>query len=431
MKRPLSMNESKESPRRIAARIIAHWLTTQDFPDRMLPSATDNRAFIQEVVYGVSRWKGLLDYIISTLVSREPDPQSKSYLLVGLYQIFIMDSVPAHAAANETLEAAKTDLDAPRVRFINGVLRNSLRKADQIQATLKTQSLAIQTSHPDLLIKRWTKTLGADATKDLCDWNNQRPSVILRVNTYRVSMEDYRKQLSEAEILVEPHPSDPEHFLTLPSGTNVRELPGYAEGLFSIQDPATLLAVNLLNLSPGQRVLDACAAPGGKTFACAEHMQDDGLIIALDRHADRLIRLQENAKRMAFSCVRVIQADASTKPGLERIEPLGPFDRILIDVPCSNTGVLRRRPDARWRFSEDRLCKLTGVQVRLLDACSKLLAPDGAIVYSTCSLEPEENQEQLQRWVELNPEFTIDAEVCSTPPNSGIDGAFAARIIHI
>ena len=424
------MTEAQESPRRIAARIIAHWLATQDFPDRMLPSVENNRAFIQEVVYGVSIWRGLLEHIISTLVPREPDPQSKAYLLVGLYQIFIMDSVPPHAAANETVEAAKTDLDAPRVRFINGVLRNSLRKADQIQADLKTKSLAIRTSHSDLLINRWSDNLGKDATKALCDWNNTRPSVILRVNTFRVSMEDYRKQLEEADILVEPHTSDPEHFLTLPSGTNVRELPGYAEGLFSIQDPATLVAVNLLNVSPGQRVLDACAAPGGKTFACAEQMKDEGLIIATDRHADRLVQLNENAKRMAFSCVRVIQADASTKEGLERVEQLGPFDRILLDVPCSNTGVLRRRPDARWRFSENRLQKLVGVQVRLLDACSSLLAPDGALVYSTCSLEPEENMGQLERWIEQNPEFAIETHVCSLPPTSGMDGAFAARIVH-
>ncbi|MBT3194446.1 MAG: hypothetical protein HN341_18015, partial [Verrucomicrobia bacterium] len=142
------MNDKTPSPRRTCARIIAHWLTTQDFPDRMLPNDSKDRAFIQEVVYGVTRWMRLLEWIIDTLVNREPDPQSKAYLLVGLYQIFIMDSVPEHAAANETVEAAKADLDPARIRFLNGVLRNSLRKEDAIRDTLWDQSLGIQTSHP-------------------------------------------------------------------------------------------------------------------------------------------------------------------------------------------------------------------------------------------------------------------------------------------
>jgi len=396
----------------------------------MLPNDSKDRAFIQEVVYGICRWMRLLEWIINTLVTREPDPQTKAHLLVGLYQIFIMDTIPPHAAANETVEAAKADLDPARVRFINGVLRNSLRKEDAIRDSLWNQSLAIQTSHPDHLIERWTHQLGAEATKALCDWNNERPLVTLHVNTYRVAFDTYLQQLKDSGIAATPHPADPKRFLTLPVGTSVRTLPGFDEGHFTIQDPATQLAVDLLDLQPGLRILDACAAPGGKTFACAEIMQNEGLIVALDRHADRLAQLTENATRLAYSCVNIAKADASTKLGLAEIEKLGPFDRILLDVPCSNTGVIRRRPDARWRVTDQRLRKLVGVQARILNACSKLLAPGGILVYSTCSLEPEENEEQLERWIHQNPDFIIKSQTVSIPPESGMDGAFAACLTH-
>ena len=425
------MTDLPHNARRICARVIARLLTTRDFPDRMLPAAPTDRALIQEIVYGVSRWKRLLEYVMNSLVSREPDDQAKAYLLVGLYQLFLMDGIPPHAALNETVEAAKADIDAARIRFINGVLRSALRKRDDIREKLRTQPLPVRTSHPDLLVSRWSSEFGETAAEAICDWNNTRPSVALRVNTLRSTMDSYAAQLATAGVDVKPHPADPDHFVVLPPGTAIKGLPGYAAGDFAIQDPATLIAVNLLNLRPGLRVLDACAAPGGKTFACAEQMQNEGLILAADRHDDRLAQLRENAARMGFSCVKITRADATTKAGLSNIaSQRGLFDRILLDVPCSNTGVLRRRPDARWRFSEKRLARLVGVQARMLNACSKLLAPDGALVYSTCSLEPEENEGQVDRWIEQNPEFRIDAQSVSIPPDSEMDGAYAVRLVR-
>ena len=190
-----------------------------------------------------------------------------------------------------------------------------------------------------------------------------------------------------------------------------------------------MLAVDLLKLNPGGlKLLDACAAPGGKTFACAEQMKNNGTIIALDLHEDRLQVLRRNAQRLNKSCVKIHRADASRKSTLAKIEELGPFDRILLDVPCSNTGVLRRRPDARWRFSAKRLRRLVGVQARILNACSRLLAPGGILVYSTCSLEPEENENQIDRWLSLNPRFRLLEQTASIPPDSGMDGAYCAAI---
>lgn len=422
---------NSDNPRTICANIISQWLNTSDFPDRMLPSNSNERALMQEIVYGICRWIRLLEAIIEQLVPRDPDPQTKAYLLVGLYQIFLMDNIPPHAAANETVEAAKADLDQSRIRFLNGVLRNSLRKADEIQAKLHSQSLAIRTSHPDILVDRWTDELGEETATDICNWNNKRPPVILRVNHHRTTTKEYINQLSAAGIDAEIHSADPKNrFLILPTGISVPDLPGYSEGHFAIQDPATIFAVDMLDLKHGLTVLDACAAPGGKTFACAEQMHNKGTIIALDRHDDRISMLRENAKRMRYSCVKIHKGDATKKMGLANIENYGPFDRILLDVPCSNTGVLRRRPDARWRFSPERLRRLTGVQARMLNACSRLLAPDGVIVYSTCSLEPEENELQLDRWIDLNPNFKIESQSSLIPPDSNTDGAFAARLVR-
>jgi 16S rRNA (cytosine967-C5)-methyltransferase len=178
------------------------------------------------------------------------------------------------------------------------------------------------------------------------------------------------------------------------------------------------------------RVLDACAAPGGKTFACAELMNNKGSLIAADLHDDRIAQLRENAARMSYSCVKIIKGDATRRSGMDYAEKFGPFDRILLDVPCSNTGVLRRRPDARWRFSEDRLRKLSGIQARMLNACTRLLAPDGVLVYSTCSLEPEENILRVEQWLELHPGFKLVEQVSSVPPDSQMDGAFAAKIVR-
>jgi len=416
--------------RTVCARIISEWLTTCDFPERMLPEHSSERALIQEMVYGICRHKRALEAILSRLANREPDPQTKAYLLTGLYQIFRMDHIPPHAAANETVEAAKQDLDRPRINFVNGVLRSSLRRKEELRQWLAQQPVAVQTSHPDLLFSRWKDEYGEQSAIELCQWNNTRPHVTLRANRMRTSVDEYRRLLQDAGIEAAQHPADPQRFLILPSGISVRSLPGYNEGLFAVQDPATLLAVDMLQLDrSGLKLLDACAAPGGKTFAAAEQMGDKGTVIAVDRHEDRLAQLRQNARRLNFSSIKIRQADATRKATMEAVEKLGPFDRILLDVPCSNTGVLRRRPDARWRFSEKRLRRLVGIQARMLNACSRLLAPGGQLVYSTCSLEPEENEQQIERWISLNSGFRIDAQKCCIPPESGMDGAFVTRLI--
>ena len=405
--------------RAVCAGILSHWLETEAFPDRMLPHDHPAHALIQEMVFGCLRWYGALKWRILQLVPRYPDPTSLGFLLTGMYQLFYMDNIPLHAAVHETVEAAKVTLDPARCRFLNAVLRNAIRQRDTLETNLRKAPLAARWSHPAHLIQRWQQALGESQTEALCRWNNERPSVCLRA---------YRHHTKSAQQLLNtlaPHPAAPDAFRIVPGGTNLEELPGFQDGTFYVQDPATELAVNLLDPQPGMRVLDACAAPGGKTFACADKMQDQGTIIALDRHADRLERMAANVKRMRFSMIELHRADATRPAELPKGQP---FDRILLDVPCSNTGVLQRRPDARWRITPERIQAMTDVQTRILDATAPLLANNGILVYSTCSLEPEENITCINNWIEKHPEYAIKATRTSIPPASGMDGAFAARI---
>jgi len=202
-------------------------------------------------------------------------------------------------------------------------------------------------------------------------------------------------------------------------------VPGYDEGWFTVQDPATAISVDLLAPRPGETVFDACAAPGGKTAMMAGRMRGQGELVAMDMHDDRIDVLKENQKRLKLDWIEIIKGDAR-KPQ----KALGDrtFDAILLDVPCTNTGVLRRRADARWRIDAERIAKITELQYDILTACAGLLKEDGRLVYSTCSLEAEENEDLIARWVGEHPEFLMDKTGKCVPPESGTDGAFAALI---
>jgi 16S rRNA (cytosine967-C5)-methyltransferase len=208
----------------------------------------------------------------------------------------------------------------------------------------------------------------------------------------------------------------------------VPDLPGYAEGAFAVQDPSTAAAVNLLDPRPGERILDACAAPGGKTVAVADVLAGNGSVVAMDLHRDRLALLRDSMKRTRCRGVDVVRGNASRPEDVDRVSGGEAFDRILLDVPCSNTGVLRRRPDARWRFTTERLGDLVRRQRAILDGAAPFLKPGGTLVYSTCSLEPEEGPDQVNTWLRGNSRFEHVATSSLFPPDSGTDGIFAAAV---
>jgi len=419
-------NQPSHATRAQAAAIIKRWLATGDFPNRMLEDVREHRAFLMELVYGIVRWKRLLDWVVSRYVRRSPNPSQQAFLLVGLYQLLKMTEVASFAAVHETVEAAKAALGVRQADFVNAILRRTLREKDVLLAELERQPLGIRQSHPDELLQRWMQHFGLAPTEALCAWNNQRADVIIRVNQLKTTPETYLKTLTACGVgdQVLPH-SFPACF-TLAHGVRVADLPGYAEGHFMVIDPAAMQAVDLLDPRPGDHVLDACAAPGGKTALIAERLRLKGQLVAMDLREDRLPRLRANLERLGCAAfVKVVQGDARRL----RPESFGRFDRILLDVPCSNTGVIRRKPDVRWRFSKTGLTRLGATQRELLERAAGLVKRGGCIVYSTCSLEPEENEDLISAWLKSHPEFRLQSSRQSFPPTSGQDGAYAVLLV--
>ena len=379
--------------RRIAAFAVARWLATKDFPATLLPEGPD-RAFVQDLVYTVIRRLRPLRKVLGALVTKWPKGELEALLYVGAAQVLYMDEVPDFAAVNETVEAAKQCDNKSVAKVVNAVLRNLIRRREEFEQMIAAAPLEERESFPTALVRRWTARFGAENAAKLCAWHNEPAETFLA-----------RKDGS---------------FVALERGKKVTEVPGFAEGGFIVQDPGTALAVELVDAKPGDEILDACAAPGGKTIQLAWR---GAKVTACEVNPKRRRKLEENLKRVG---VEVEVADALDSCRLQSIA----FGKVLVDAPCSNTGVLRRRPDARWNWSVEKLEALVKLQAEILDQVEPLVAPGGTLVYSTCSNEPEENLEQVNAFLVRHPDFKLDVTRESVPFESGHDGAFAARFVR-
>lgn len=417
----------KKNSRLVAAEIIFEWLEDQSFPDRQLAKIENDHAFILEVVNGVVRNCEIFQWLENKWLKNEPELFFKAVLWVGLYQLLFMNNVEEYAAINETVEAAKGHPNGTgAAKMINAVLRRAQREKDDVLRDLEKQPAYIRLSHPEFLMDRWVANYGESDALELAEWNNKPASTILRIEQSAVDAAEFIDKLREADIEPLMHPySDKEIFLILPRGVAVRKVPGYEEGWFTVQDPATSVSVDLLAPRPGETVLDACAAPGGKTAMMAGRMDGRGELVAMDMHDDRIDVLKENQKRLKLDWIEIVKGDARKA---EYVFGDRKFDAILLDVPCLNTGVLKRRADARWRVDEERMESIVDLQNAILTACSQLLKDKGRIVYSTCSLEPEENEDLVTKWVRDHPDFRLVKTGKAFPPDSGTDGAFAALL---
>lgn len=406
--------------RNACLRALIEWEKGRAFSDEILhetleksPLGALDRAFLMEMFFGILRNLSRIDFLIGRLRDGDLDVQTRAILRIGLYQIFHMRT-PPHAAVNETVALAT------RTRgLVNAILRRALREKSQLEAELRGADEATQLSHPHFLIARWKSHFGADSAAQLCKWNNEPPDVHVRANGLKVTVGELLRTVPDAV-------RSPAH----PLAIKVRQLPfrWIMHGLCYVQDPSTLLACDLLAPQPGEVVLDACAAPGGKTTYLAELMRNDGRIIATDLYESRVARLRENLQRAGATIAEAVQHDAMQSGG-----PFGDgvrFDRILLDAPCSNTGVIRRRVDVRWRLTDEDFVRMPAQQLALLRRCSALLKPGGALVYSTCSLEPEENEQVVEEVLRQAPELQL-AEIRRTLPFiDQIDGAFAAKFVR-
>jgi 16S rRNA (cytosine967-C5)-methyltransferase len=418
-----------EKPREIAAQLLVQRQGgefVEVLLDRVMERGAlkpEDRRFLQELVYGAVRWQLTLDWLINQKTGANPQKALVQNLLrLALYQMFWLDRVPSYAAVNETVEIAKRKGLVPQAKFINAVLRGYGREVDATRAKLaefKTTNFALGFSHPEWLCQKWEKCWGKEKTIHLLEWNNSTPATFARVNTLKTTRDALLKQWEKENVAVEDV-----SLPWIPAGTVFRilkhsPLPGlesFQQGFFYVQDPSTLLAVEIFDPQPGDTVLDLCAAPGGKTTYIAQKMKNQGRIVAEDIHPKRL-------KLVAANCARLGVAGVSIDPA-----PSVLFDRILVDAPCSNTGVMRRRVELRWRVTPEEVHRLSKLQLNILHTAAKRLRPGGSLVYSTCSLESEENGAVIREFLSLNPKFKLETERSLTPGRDGTDGAYCARL---
>lgn len=404
------------SPRVQAVSLLRRWADDGSFPDRLLDVAGQAPPVLTELVYGVVRWRRFLDWVIARAANQAPPPPLLSFLWVGLYQLLKMDSVPEFAAVHETVSAVKSACGERSARFANAVLRRTLRERASLEADLARQPLGIRQSHTDQLVNRWISNYGAGPAETLCDWNNQRAATRLFVNPLVCDDACLARELAGRGTNL---PGG----WQLAVGQRVTDLPGYDQGHFWVMDSAAQHAVDLLAPQPGEHILDACAAPGGKTALIATRMRRRGRLLAMDRSSARLPRLRANLQRLHITpFAEIVAAD------LLRIDrqKLGLFDGLLLDAPCSNTGVIRRKPDVRWRFSTSVLKRCVAGQEHLLTGAARLVKPGGRLVYSTCSLETEENEGLVSTWLSANNDWRLEKEIRLFPPTARSDGAYAA-----
>ena len=377
--------------RREAAFAVARWLATHDYPANILPDGPD-RAFVQDVVYTVVRRLRPLRRVLGVLVPKWPKGELEALLYVGAAQILYMDGVPDFAAVNETVSAAKASSNPSMSRVVNGTLRNLIRRREEFEQMIAAAPLEERESFPTELVRRWTARFGEADAERLCKLFNEPAETFLA-----------RKDGT---------------FTRLERGAKVSDVKGYAEGEFIVQDPGTALAVELVDAKPGDTVLDACAAPGGKAIQLAWR---GASVTACEVNPARRRRLEENIARVKLG-IQIVGASPSPGAGSPS------FSQVLVDAPCSNTGVLRRRPDARWNWSAQKLASLVALQAEILDRAAEILAPGGRLVYSTCSIEPEENSGQVEAFLARHPGFRLDEKRESVPFETGHDGAFAAAM---
>lgn len=376
-----------------------------------------DRRLAHELAAGVLRHRRVLDARLVPLLTgdwRALDADLKDVLRLGAYQLTALSRVPAYAAVQTTVELAKRLAGKKPAGLVNAVLRRLAADGNAQPANAQRWPLAQQYSHPEWLVERWVARFGTQRTEALLAYNNQLPH--LTVQPARWSRDDLRAAFSKRGIAVQHAPFGDGLRVT---GAHVKDLPGYDEGGFIIQDAAQALLIRFAAIPEGALVWDPCAAPGGKAVALAKTCR----VLASDRHRHRIDRLLATLRRVAPT-VTVLQADARTPPLRQHS-----VDAILIDAPCSATGTMGRHPDARWRLTPDHIRQLVQLQAEMLDACAPIVRPAGLLVYLTCSLETEENQQQIERFLERHRAYTRASEdLYIFPPEAGTDGGYGARL---
>ncbi len=448
--------ESATGSRDVAGRVIGEWLERPTASVSLMAKVEraceasgvtgGDRALAAELVMGVARHQLTLAKVLGawtrqgwSKVRHELQPS----LLLGAYQILWLDGVPDFAAVNESVRMARKAAGPSGAKFVNAVLRNLLRGVVERRANLTDapprctipldpghgcvmdrdlfadpehafETWASEaTSHPRACVKRWVRAYGRERARSICMAGMARPPIVLRPNAMKTTAEGLRDRLQAADIECALTPEG--MVMLAPGSGRLTEWESFREGWFQPQDTMAARVVRQMGVKPGQRVLDLCAGVGTKATQLAEAKEDQGVVLASDRDAEKLDKVADNARRLGLSSVASVSADELET----RLQEEPPLDWILIDVPCSNTGVLGRRPEARYRINSSNLRSLQEVQWMLCERAVALAGPETRIAYSTCSLEPEENAELMQRFGQQHPEWRLDASAQVLPNAEG------------
>lgn len=450
----MTASSEKIGVRQLAAEILTKVDTRKAYADILLDSAINSnllderdRALLTQIVYGTLRWRGNLDARLDLHLQRalaDTDALIRNLLRLSLYQLFFLDKVPDYAAVNDAVEVAKNLKNGKAAGFVNGVLRNVLRqKNGEVWVGPRKDAgaaLAAAYSHPQWLVDKWLDYFGNDEAIALMRACNEQAPLVIRVNNTRCSRDDLLRMFTDIGIEAEPTPHSTAG-ISLTSAPSVEKMPGFAEGFFQVQGESSQLVSNLLGPQANERILDACAAPGGKATHIAELMQDRGAVIALDKSAGGLRKIGENAARLRLHSIQTVLGDASI--GLpDRFAES--YDRILVDAPCSGFGTLRSHPEIKWQRDQKDVKRISQLQQKILNNVGNYLKPGGVLVYSTCTLMREENEDVVQEFLAGRVGFYLedaaaylpetaktlvkDKYFLSLPHRDNTDGFFAARL---
>jgi 16S rRNA (cytosine967-C5)-methyltransferase len=426
--------EARQEPtaaRACAYRVLERTFGEGAYADRAFRAEADRagldsreRAFAQRLAYGAIQNRRTLDYVIVALSSRgidTIDPPLLNALRLGVYQLALLDGVPHHAAVGQTVDLAKQHGHGGH-RFVNAVMRRAAREATDLIAALTDNTpadAAVRHSHPEWVVRMWWGTFGREETVALLERDNSPAENALRANELLVTADEVSVALAEQGVKNHVDRDIPEA-LVLSGQFDAHGSKLFKDGAIMPQSRGSMLVARTLAPESGDRVLDMCAAPGAKTSHIAALLGNQGQVLAVEKHGGRAKALEENCARLGATCVTVREADAA------QIE--GEFDRVLLDPPCSDLGTLQARPDVRWKKSEADLVGLVAEQVRLLDAAADRVRPGGTLVYSTCTISPDENENQIERFLDRHRDFRSEEQRQLMPHRDGTDGFFIARL---
>ena len=442
--RPLS------NARYIAVRVLSRHERSDAYLDKLLHHEQNNsdlnsfdKALLKEIVTGVMRWKNKLDWILTGFY--RGDYQKclnivKNAMRVALYQIIFLGKIPVPAAIYESVEIVKRIQSEKTAGIVNGVLRNIVRNMENVRYPDPEEDLvyyySVVNSHPKWMVKRWLERYGEESTEKLLTANNHRPNIPLRINTMKATVAEIHSYLENNDFVYYKTPFMNESLRIKITKANIFKSEIFHDGRITIQDTSASLAVRLATPQPGMNVVDLCAAPGGKTLYLAEMIRDEGKVMAVEKYPSKLKLIEDSKQRLGLQSIDIIPDDART---LELDEPA---DLVFADVPCSGLGTLSKKPDIKWKKEPEDIIILQKAQREIMENAAKLVKPGGTFVYSTCTIEPEENQDNVEWFLENHPEFELDpaekylpSDVCKdgymqTLPHVHLcDGAFAARLV--